>query len=136
MKTTFENELASTILKMEYRRDYFDITQMKFGAKEVITIEANGTVCSKSYSVGSRKAHTVKKCHALASAYAELCDAIELCIATADRQDFYVDDSSEELKLFHKYGRTQIIDRGLGNENRNIGSIMNEFIASVLLDEQ
>ena len=135
MKPTFDDKLAPTILKMEYRRDYFDIVQMKSGAKEVVTIEVDGTVCFKSYNAGSRKAHTVKRCHIPSTIYMELCNAIELCIATADRQDFYVDDSSEELKLFHKYGRVQIIDRGLGNENTHIGAIMNEFIASILPDE-
>ena len=38
------------------------------------------------------------------------------------------DDSSEELKIYHLYGRVQTVDRGLGNKNNHIGSVMWDFL--------
>ena len=61
------------------------------------------------------------------------CVQIEACIEFADRLDFYVDDSSEELKIYRKFGRVQIVDRGLGNRDVHIGEIMHEFLDRVAL---
>ena len=60
--------------------------------------------------------------------YAKLCSNIKECIDNADRLDFYCDDASEELKIYHQFGRVQIIDRGLGNDGVHIGEIMHEFL--------
>ncbi|MBE6797380.1 MAG: hypothetical protein E7531_03475 [Ruminococcaceae bacterium] len=117
----------TSIVKLTYKRQFFDISQMKTGAKKVITITADGTVVIKEYDPGSRKAYSVRKISWTVDAYRALCDKIESCIENADRLDFYVDDASEELKIFHKYGRVQIVDRGLGNEEVHIASIMHEF---------
>jgi hypothetical protein len=44
-----------------YKREFFDLSIMKSGAKEITTITADGTITEKKYAVGSRKAHAVKK---------------------------------------------------------------------------
>ena len=117
----------TSIVKLVYKREFFDISQMKIGAKKITTITADGTVVIKEYNPGSRKAYSMRKISCTVDAYEALCDKIESCIENADRLDFYVDDASEELKIFHKYGRVQIVDRGLGNEEVHIASIMHEF---------
>ena len=43
----------------------------------------------------------------------------------------WVDDCSEELKLFYKFNRVQIVDRGLGNDIIDIGVIMREFLSEI-----
>ena len=120
------------IEKLEYRREYFDITVMKPGARVITTITNDGSIVAKKYKPGSRKALSVQKSNCSVEEFEQLCAAIELCIEDADRQDFYVDDSSEELKIFHKYGRIQTMERGLGNETTHIGSIVNDFLSKHL----
>lgn len=44
-----------SIIKLEYRRRFFDISVMKDGATKTTTITNNGTITSKNYKVGSRK---------------------------------------------------------------------------------
>ena len=117
----------TSIVKLVYKREFFDVSQMKNGAKKITTISADGTVVIKEYNPGNRKAYSVRKMSCSVYAFEALCDKIESCIENADRLDFYVDDASEELKIFHKYGRVQIVDRGLGNEGVHIASIMHEF---------
>ena len=108
---------------------------MKPGGRTITTITNDGMIVFKEYTPGSRKAHLVYKGKCSAEDYEELCERIENCIKNADRLDFYVDDASEELKIFHRYGRVQIMDRGLGNEDIHIGEIMHEFLDGVILDD-
>ena len=125
----------TTIIKLVYKRDFFDISVMKPGARFVTTILNDGTVIFKEYSPGSRKAKSVYKGKQSVEDYKTLCAKIETCIELADRLDFYVDDSSEELKIYHEFGRVQIMDRGLGNEDVHIGEIMHDFLDGVILDD-
>ena len=125
----------TSIVKLIYKRQFFDISQMKIGAKKVTTITADGTVVIKEYNPGNRKAYSMRKISCSVDAYGALCDKIQSCIENADRLDFYVDDASEELKIFHKYGRVQIVDRGLGNEEVHIASIMHEFFNGIIAYE-
>lgn len=128
IKNAIEHISTNTsIVKLVYKREFFDVSQMKIGAKKITTITADGTVVIKEYNPGSRKAYSMRKISCTVDEYGALCDKIERCIENADRLDFYVDDASEELKIFHKYGRIQIVDRGLGNEEVHIASIMHEF---------
>lgn len=124
--------MSDSILKLEYRREYFDITEMKTGARTLITISGDGTIVSKEFKLGSRKVHSVQKKSFPLDAYKELCKELLECIENADRQDFYVDDSCEELRIHHQYGRVQTMDRGLGNENIHIADIMHKFLANYL----
>ena len=129
-------QTPNTILKLVYKREYFDISQMKIGARLVTTINADGTVLFKEYKPGSRKVESVYKGKCTVAAFRLLCYRIEECISTADRQEFYVDDSSEELKIFHSFGRVQTMDRGLGNEETDIGRIMHDFFERDVVEEK
>ena len=100
---------------------------MRPGAKVITTINNDGTVVFKEYEPGSRKVLSAYKGKCSVGAFRLLCYHIQECIATADRQDFYCDDASEELKIYHSFGRVQIMDRGLGNEDVHIADIMHEF---------
>ena len=129
-------QTPNTILKLVYKREYFDISQMKIGARLVTTINADGTVLFKEYKPGSRKVESSYKGKCTVAAFRLLCYRIEECISTADRQEFYVDDSSEELKIFHSFGRVQTMDRGLGNEETDIGRIMHDFFERDVVAEK
>ena len=121
--------MSNTIVKLVYKRDFFDIEQMRPGAKHVTTITDDGQMVEKAFAPGSRKAHSVKKAECSSQAYVALCEQILSCIEEADRLDFYVDDASEELTIYHRFGRTQKMDRGLGNEHIHIGVVMRRFLA-------
>ena len=127
----FEND----IVKLEYRREFFDVSVMAPGARRIVTISDDGTIVAKDYNPKSRKAHNVVKASCPLEAYHKLCKDIEDCIQNADSQDFYVDDSSEELRIFHKFGRVQMMDRGLGNKNIRIADIMHKFLRRYLEED-
>ena len=129
-------QTPNDILKLVYKREYFDISLMKIGARLVTTINADGTVLFKEYKPGSSKVESVYKGKCTVSAFRLLCYRIEECISTADRQEFYDDDSSEELKIFHAFGRVQTMDRGLGNEEMDIGRIMHDFFERDVVEEK
>ena len=116
------------VLKFEYKRIYFDLVEMKPGAKEIYEIVCDGSIVKKSYKAQNRKIQSLTKAKFPLDEFGDLSDKICECIYNADRLDFYVDDSEEELKIFHKYGRIQRMDRGLGNESSNIGEIVNSFL--------
>ncbi len=120
--------MPKSIIKLVYKRESFDLSEMKPGAKQITTIVADGTITQKEYMPGSRKAHMVKEAICSAEAYRKLCTKIIDCIVYADRLDGYCDDASEELTIYHQYGRMQKMDRGLGNENCNIGDVVNAFL--------
>jgi hypothetical protein len=127
---------TGSILKLVYKREFLDFSVMKIGARLVTTINADGTVVFKEYKPGSRKVESVYKGKCSVSAFRLLCYRIEKCISTASKQDFYCDDSSEELKIFHQFGRVQTMDRGLGNEETDIGRIMHDFFEKDVIEEK
>ncbi len=117
-----------SIEKLEYRRRFFDICEMRDGARQTTVIMKDGTIISKEYKATSRKIDSVYRTTCSSQEFIELCSEIELCIENADRLDYYVDDSSEELSIFYEYGRIQKMDRGLGNGDTHIGQIVNAFL--------
>ena len=123
------------IEKLEYRRHYFDVCEMKNGARVTTVISNDGIIISKKYKAGSRKINSIQKANFSLNEFQELCNKIELCIKNADRLDFYIDDASEELRIFYKFGRIQTMDRGLGNDNSHIGEIVNDFLEKYLPDK-
>lgn len=125
--------MSNTIVKLVYRRDFFDIQQMMPGAKHITTITDDGLIVVRAFAPGSRKAHFIKKAECSSLAYAALCEEIMNCINEADRLDSYVDDASEELTIHHRFGRTQKMDRGLGNEHIHIGEVMYRFLSDYRL---
>lgn len=124
-----------SIEKLEYKRRFFDVTTMRDGARITTVIEKDGTIVSKEYGAASRKIDTVHRTTCSSQEFNELCSEIELCIENADRLDYYVDDSSEELTIFYKYGRIQKMDRGLGNDDTHIGQIVNAFLEKHLSEK-
>ena len=126
--------MPDSIVKLVYKRDFFDITQMRCGAKQITTITDDGTIVEKEYAPGSRKAHAVKKTECPGEAFRALCERLVDCIETADSLEGYCDDSSEELAIYHKFGRIQTMDRGLGNEAVRIGDVMNSFLENYISD--
>ncbi len=121
-----------SIEKLEYKRRFFDVATMRDGARITTVIMKDGTIISKEYGVASRKVDSIQNAKCTEEEFKQLCDDIELCIESADRLDFYVDDSSEELRIFYQYGRIQIVDRGLGSEGCHIGGIINNFLIEQL----
>ena len=124
--------MPKSILKLEYKRDFFDISLMRRGARKIISISNDGTIVCKEYKPDSRKAHSIRKEKCSLIAFRNLCKKVLKCIETADRNELFVDDSSAELKIYHKYGRIQTMDRGLGNDNTNIEDIMMSFFENHL----
>lgn len=121
------------IVKLTYKHEFFDITEMKIGARTITTITDDGSVVVREYKACSRKAYSTKKATCSKTAFAALCDRLENCIDTAKKWDIWVDDCSEELKIFYKFGRMQIVDRGLGNDDIDVGTIMHEFFSALCL---
>ena len=119
------------VVKLTYKHEFFDINEMKIGAKTITTITDDGSIVIKDYKPGSRKVHSTKKSTCTIEQFQVLCDKLETCIETADKWDMWVDDCSEELKLFYKFNRVQIVDRGLGNDEIDVGSIMREFLSEI-----
>ena len=126
--------MPDSIVKLVYKRECFDFTLMRFGAKQIITITNDGAIVEKAYAPESHKAHQVTKAECPAQAFHSLCVRLVDCIETADSLDGYCDDLSEELTIYHKFGRIQTMDRGLGNEAVRIGDVMNSFLANYLSD--
>ena len=70
----------TSIVKLVYKRESFDISQMKIGAKKIATITSDGTVVIKEYNPGNRKAYSVRKMSCSVYAFEALCNKIESCI--------------------------------------------------------
>ena len=123
------------MIKLVYRREFFDVFAMKPGGRLVITINNDGTIIFREYKPGSRKVQSMYKGKCSTEEYATLCSNIKECINNADRLDSYCDDASEELKIYHQFGRVQIVDRGLGNADVQIGEIIHKFLDGVILND-
>lgn len=122
------------IVKLTYTHQFFDVSEMRIGGKTITTITEDGIIIVRDYKPGSRKAYSTKHTVCSIEQFQELCNKLEDCIETANNWDLWVDDCSEELKLFYKYNRIQIVDRGLGNDDTAIGVIMREFLSKLCFD--
>ena len=120
--------MSNRILKIEYREKGFDFDEMRSWLREVTTITSDGKVCVKEYLPKSRKPYIVQEDNISVEKFEILCQKIENCINSADRLNSYIDDSSARLKIFYEYGRTQTVDRGLGNATEDIFGIIDSFI--------
>ena len=111
---------SNPIIELSYKMQFFDVSELKIGYREVTTIYDFGYVEVHEYKPRIRK--PIKSQHAVfpTKVFKKLCDKIEQCISTANRCDLMVDDCSGEMKIKYLYGREQIVDRGLGNENEDI----------------
>lgn len=124
--------MPNTIIKLVYKREYFDLSIMKPGARQITTITDDGIITEKEYVTGSRKVQSVRKAECSKEEYSALCKQITDCINNADCSYGYCDDATEELTIYHKYGRMQRMDRGLGNEDCCIGDVVNAFLSKYL----
>ena len=130
-----KSESSTEIIKLVYKHERLDLMQLKISTKIVYTITPDGKLTIKEYKNGSRKVHSLNEYSFSLDEYRALCKGIEECIKNANRLDFYVDGTSEELKILHKYGREQIMDRGLGNEYVHIYDIIHDFLDGVMNDD-
>ena len=96
---------SNPIVRLTYKHEFFDISEMRIGGRTVTTITEDGTIIEHNYKPGSRKAYKTRKSTCAASEFRILCDKIENCIDSANDWDMWVDDCSEELKLFYKFNR-------------------------------
>ena len=124
--------MPNTIVKLVYKREYFDLSEMKPGARQATTITDDGIITAKEYVTGSRKVLSVRKAECSTAEYQSLCKQLIECIDNADCAYGYCDDAAEELTIFHKYGRIQKMDRGLGNETVCIGGVIHSFLSKYL----
>ena len=122
------------IVKLVYKSEFFDIEAMKIGERTVTTITSEGIIVREKYNNGSRKPYSTQTTVFPQNEYQILCNKLETCIASANRCDMYIDDCSEELKLIYKYGRSQVVERGLGDENTDISHIMWSFLEKIKYD--
>lgn len=125
---------TNPIEKIVYKREFFDISAMKIGARIITTITLDGNVVIKEYRGDSRKVYSTRKTTCSVDAFNSLCNRFENCINNATKWDMYVDDSAEELRIVYKYGREQKVDRGLGDENTRIATIFYEFMEQVSIE--
>jgi hypothetical protein len=117
------------IEKIKYSISYFDVDIMAIGRKDVYELYSDGQVVFRCYQAGSRKC--VKKDEtttAAGTAFRLLCAKLLDCISTADRENQYVDDTSAELKIYRSFGRVDTMPRGYGNADKDVGSIVCEYL--------
>lgn len=124
--------MPKTIIKLVYKREFFDLSLMKPGARQITTITDDGTITEKEYVTGSRKVQSVRKAVCSVEEYSMLCNQVTDCIKNANGAFGYCDDATEELTIYHKYGRIQKMDRGLGSEDCCIGDVVSAFLSKYL----
>lgn len=123
--------LMNEIEKIKYSISYFDVDIMAIGRKDVYELYPDGRVVFRCYQTGSRKC--VKKDVTTTAAGTDfhlLCARLLDCISTADRENQYVDDNSAELKIYHPFGRVEMMPRGYGDEQKDVGSIVCEYLVN------
>ena len=124
--------MPKTIIKLVYKSEFFDLSLMKPGARQITTITDDGNITEKEYVTGSRKVQSVRKAKCSVEEYSTLCNQVTDRINNANGAFGYCDDATEELTIYHKYGRIQKMDRGLGSEDCCIGDVVNAFLSKYL----
>jgi hypothetical protein len=107
---------------------------MKIGTRINTTITSDGSITIREYRGGSRKVYSTRKFSCTTEDFVDLCKQFETCINTATKWDWYVDDCGADLHITYKYGREQIVDRGLGNTNTNISMIFYGFLKKLSIE--
>ena len=83
----------------------------------------------KRYAPGSRRIKEKQEFFAEKSEVEELYEELKVCVDTADRLNWMVDDTSAELTIYHSFGRIEKVPRELGNNETDIYSIMCRFLS-------
>ena len=115
--------------KLKYSISFFDVSEMKPGARNIIEIFEDGRILIKQYAPGSRRIKEKQECFAEKSEVEELYAELKACIDTADRLNWRVDDTSALLTIYHSLGRIEKVPRELGNTETEIYSIMCRFLS-------
>lgn len=125
---------TNPIEKIVYKREFFDLSVMKIGARTITTITPDGNVVIREYRGDSRKVYSTRKNTCSTDAFKCLCNQFENCINNATKWDMYVDDCAEELRIVYKFGREQKVDRGLGNGSTDIATIFYDFMEKLSIE--
>ena len=122
-------EKVTNILKIRYVIRTFDLDAMRSHSRYVYELFPDGKVTYGHYEKGTRKPEEKRETHqATKNDYQKLCAALNACIASADRQNRYVDDCAAEVKIHRAFGRVETMDRGYGNEGTDVGQLITEYI--------
>ena len=122
-------EKATDILKIRYAISTFDVDAMCSHSRYVYELYPDGKVTYDHYEKGTRKAVAKDESHqATADDYQKLCAELNACVASADRQEWYVDDCSAEVKIYRAFGRVDTMDRGYGNADTDVGQLITKYI--------
>ena len=122
-------EKATDILKIRYAISTFDVDAMCSHSRYVYELYPDGKVTYGHYEKGTRKAVDKDESHqATANDYQKLCAELNACVASADRQEWYVDDCSAEVKIYRAFGRVDTMDRGYGNADTDVGQLIAKYI--------
>lgn len=121
-----------TFLKVRYTISTFDVDAMCSHSRRTYELFPDGKIVCSHYEKGIRKAIEKYESHnATADDFQKLCDELDECMNTADRQEWYVDDCSAEVKIYRQYGRVDTMDRGYGNAETDIGRIITNYIYAI-----
>ena len=122
-------EKVTDILKIRYAISTFDVDAMCSHSRYVYELYPDGKVTYGHYEKGTRKAVDKDASHqATADDYQKLCAELNACVASADRQEWYVDDCSAEVKIYRAFGRVDTMDRGYGNADTDVGQLITKYI--------
>ena len=119
--------MPQSILKLEYKLKFFDVSLNKAYTSEDISITKDGAIVCKEYIPFTSEPYSIREEKCSLIVFKNLCERILNCIETADRKVMFIDDSSAELTIYYQDGNTKTVDRGLGNENKYIEDIMQDF---------
>ena len=122
-------EKATDILKIRYAISTFDVDAMCSHSRYVYELYPDGKVTYGHYEKRTRKAVDKDESHqATADDYQKLCAELNACVTSADRQEWYVDDCSAEVKIYRAFGRVDTMDRGYGNADTDVGQLITKYI--------
>lgn len=122
-------ENVTNILKIRYVIRTFDLDVMCSHSRYVYELFPDGKVTYGHYEKGTRKPEEMRETHqATKDDYQKLCAELNACVASADRQNWYVDDCTAKVKIYHAFGHVETMDRGYGNEGTDVGQLITEYI--------
>lgn len=114
--------------KLRYAVSYFDIKQMKPGARKIYDFFPDGRIIVKEYEPGSRKQKSNRSFQISPIEFVQMYENIKRCIDNAERLEQYVDDSDATLTIFHSFGRSESMQRGLGTRDETVGTIITDCL--------
>ena len=121
------------IEKIKYTVTWFDPEKMTTGRRDIYEMFPNGKVTYHGYNgAGNRKC--IRKSEntiATGADFQRLCERLTDCIAHADRENLFTDDTAAELKIYHSFNRMEILPRGYGSEREDVETIVCQFLSDI-----